>query len=110
MKSNLKLLIFAAFLLVPLAAFGQGSGSSEGSKTSAGKTAKKNNFAISRSFSGTVDSINASSIGIRAISGKTSVFTIKRDTRFVGGRPKKGDKAKVTYLAQNRQAVTIHRG
>lgn len=109
MKLNLKLVIFAVFLIVPVSSFGQGSGSSEGSKTSGGKKTKKSNFGINRSLSGTVASISVSSISIKTGSGKTSVFSITRNTRFVGGRPKTGDKRKVTYLAQNREAVTIRR-
>jgi hypothetical protein len=110
MKFNLKLTIFIVFLIVPIAVFGQGSGSSEGSKTSDEKMMKKSNFAINRSLSGTVVSINATSISIRTSSGKTSVFAITRNTKFVGSRPKKGERSRVTYLAQKRQAVTIRRG
>jgi hypothetical protein len=110
MKLNLKLAIFLVFLTIPAIALGQGSGSSNTPKTSGGKTTKKSNFAISRFISGTVVAVNASSISIRTSSGKTSVFTIRRMTKFVGSRPKKGERSRVTYLAQKRQAVTIRRG
>jgi hypothetical protein len=110
MKLNLKFIIFAVFLIVPFVAFGQGSGSSEGSKTSSEKMRKKSNFAINRSLSGTISSINASSISVRTSSGKTSVFVITKNTKFIGVRPKKGERSKVTYLVQNKQAVTIRRG
>lgn len=98
------------FLIVPILAYGQGSGSSKDSQSTGGKMAKKSNFAINRSTSGTVASISASSITVKTNSGKTISFIIKRNTKFVGGRPSKGDKAKITYLAQNRQAVLIRRG
>jgi hypothetical protein len=113
MKFNLKLAIFIVFLIVPFAAFGQGSGSSGGSKPSGEKMekmVKKSNFAINRSSSGTVSAVSGSAISIRTSAGKTHSFTLGRKTRFAGGRPRKGDKVKVTYLAQNRQAILVRRG
>jgi hypothetical protein len=110
MKLNLKTIIFAVFLILPVVAFGQGSGSSEGTKTSNDKMMKKSNFSISRSVTGKVASINSSSISVRTSSGKTSVFVINRSSKFIGGRPKSGERAKVTYSVQNKQAITIRRG
>lgn len=109
MKINLKTALFVVFLIVPAAVFGQGSGSSGASPNSGGKVTKKTNFAITRSFSGTVISLNASSIGLKSNDGKTSVFVVNRNTKFVGGRPNIGAKARIIYLAQNRQAVLIRR-
>ncbi len=106
---KLKLAVLTVFLIVPVLAYGQGSGSSKGSKSSSGGMVQKSNFAINRSISGTVVSISALSISISTSSGKTIVFMIKQNTKFVGGRPGKGDKAKITYLAQNRQATLIRR-
>lgn len=110
MKFNVKFAIFVVLLILPVLSFGQGSGSSKDSKSNGGSMAKKSNFAINRSTSGTVTSINASTISIRTGSGKTNVLIIKRNTKFVGGRPRTGERAKVTYLASNKNAVLIRRG
>ncbi len=109
MKLNFKLAILVIFLIVPVLAFGQGSGSSDASRASGGSMAKKSNFAINRSVSGIVSFISSSSIQIKTGSGKNSVFSIKRNTNFIGGRPRQGERAKITYLAQNKQAISIRR-
>lgn len=106
---KLKLAVLTFFLIVPVLTYGQGSGSSKSTKSSSGNTAKKSNFAINRSISGTITSISLSSISILNSSGKTNAFVIKRNTKFIGGRPGKGDRVKVTFLASNKQAVSIRR-
>lgn len=106
---KLKLAVLTVFLIIPVLAYGQGSGSSESTKSTGGKMSKKSNFAINRAASGTVSSISASSISIQTSSGKKNAFFIKRNTKFIGGRPGKGDRVKVTFLASNKQAVSIRR-
>lgn len=106
---KLKLAVLGILFIAPVLAYGQGSGSSESTKSTGGGSAKKSNFAINRSISGTVVSISASSISIQTGSGKTNTFAIRRNTKFIGGRPSKGDKVKVTYLANNKQIVSIRR-
>ncbi len=109
MKKSLNFAIFVVFLLVPVFAYGQGSGSSESAKKSSGSSSTKNNFAITRSTSGVVLFVSNSTITIKSGSGNNNVFKLKQETRFIGGRPRKGDNVKVTYIEQNKQATSIRK-
>jgi hypothetical protein len=114
MKHLAKFFLFAAFLFVPATILAQGSGSTESpasvNKPKSGKSrAEKNNFAVTRSVNGTVDSIGSNSIVLTSSNGKNVSLRLTKNTRFVGGRPKSGQKVRVNYTAANNTATIVRR-
>jgi hypothetical protein len=110
MKITIKLLIFAALMLCPILAFSQGSGSSEMKK---GSTAKmkggKNNFVVTKSATGVVTSITPKSLTLKNKSGKSMVYFLTRNSRFVGTRPRNGENVKVTFSANDRTVISVRK-
>lgn len=110
MKNSFKLLIVAALLLCPILAFSQGSGSSEMKKGSATKNkGGKNNFIVTKSASGLVTGVNSNSLTIKTKSGKTVVYFLNKNSRFVGSRPRNGENVKVTYSANDRKIISVRK-
>ena len=110
MKISLKLLIFATFLLCPILAFSQGSGSSEMKKSSATKkSGSKNNFVVTKSVSGLITSISSNSLTLKNINGKNVVYFLTKNSRFVGSRPRNGENVKVTFSANDRKITVVRK-
>jgi len=103
MKNLNKLVLFAAFILLPVAVSAQGSGSSD-----TNNKPKKNNFAVTRSVSGTLNSQSAGSIVVKIKNGENISLVLTNKTRFIT-RPKVGQRVKVIYSANNKKAIVVRK-
>lgn len=102
MKFSIKHLLFVAFLLFPVAVFAQGSGSSEPKKTP-----KENNFAVTRSVRGVIQSTSRSSVVIQSKNGKSISLGITKNTRISRSCLRRGKDVRVTYTPNDRKATII---
>lgn len=102
MKFSVKHLLFVAFLIFPVAAFAQGSGSSEPKKNP-----KENNFAVTRSVSGVIQSNSTNSVVIQSKSGKNITLGVTKNTRISRGCLRRGKNVRATYTPNDRRATAI---
>ncbi len=102
MKFSIKHFLVFVFFLFPVAAYSQGSGSSEPRKEK-----KENNFAVTRSVSGTVASASESSVVIKRSSGKTITLRIRNSTKVGSGCLQTDQRVRATYTPKNRNATAI---
>lgn len=99
MKNLNKLVLFAAFLLLPMVVMAQGSGSSDPDK-------KDKNFAVTRSVSGVLDSKSSNSIVIKTKKGNKITLKTTENTEWVGS-PKIGQRVKATYMQKDRKVTVV---
>lgn len=102
MKFSIKHLLFVAFMLFPVAAFAQGSGSSEPRKTP-----KENNFAVTRSINGIVKSAAGNSVVVQSKNGNRITLNITGNTQVSRSCLQTGKNVRVTYLPKDRKATII---
>lgn len=102
MKFSVKHLLFVAFLIFPVAAFAQGSGSSEPKKNP-----KENNFAVTRSVSGVIQSNSNSSVVIKNKNGKNITLSITKNTRVGRSCLRRGKSVRATYTPNDRKATVV---
>lgn len=97
MKIPIKILLSIGFLFFSVNAFAQGSGSSNPTKSAGGTTRReKNNFAVTRSVSGSVTSIKNGSLIVKGKNGKSVSLRVTSKTQ-VGGCLRVGRNVKVIY-------------
>ncbi len=104
MKISLRHLTLFAFMLVPVAVYSQGSGSTEPVKTGA---KKRSNFVVTRSVSGAVDSASDGSVVVKTNKGKTTTLIVTKKTRVGSGCMTVGRNVTVTYTAKDRKATAV---
>ena len=102
MKFSIKHLLFVTFLIFPVAAFAQGSGSSEPKKTP-----KENNFAVTRSVSGVIQSNSNNSVVIQSKNGKNITLGVTKNTRISRGCLRRGKSVRATYTPNDRRATAV---
>ena len=102
MKFSIKHLLFVAFMLFPAVAFAQGSGSSEPRKTP-----KENNFAVTRTVSGVIQSTDKNSVVIQSKNGANISLGITKNTRISRSCLRRGKDVRATYTPNDRRATII---
>ncbi len=110
MKNVIKLFLFAAVLVVPAAAFAQGSGSSYPPPQPSGVGfGDEGNFAVTRSTSGTIVGLKEGILTIKTDKDKELQIALVKETKFKVGKKtlnsdelsnelfKEGNPVKITY-------------
>lgn len=113
MKNVIKLFLFAAILFVPAAVFAQGSGSSYPPPQPGGSAGavfgEEDNFAITRSTSGTIVGLKEGILTIKTDKDKEVQIALAKETKFKVGKKslnsdelsddlfKEGKSVKITY-------------
>ncbi|MGQ0540976.1 MAG: hypothetical protein ACT4O9_03890 [Blastocatellia bacterium] len=105
MRLILRLAFLIAISILPLAIFGQGSGSTAPARPS-GKTTGKN-FAVTKSLTGVVVSKSKASIVVRNSMGSVSTFGLSASTRAGRSCVAVGRRVTVTYVARDRRATAV---
>ncbi len=105
MKVILRSLVVSGLLLIPAAAYSQGSGSTAPAKPK-GKTPSRN-FVVTRSFSGVVSSTSEASIAVENSKGEIITFIVANKTRVGSGCMTVGRKVTVTYAAKDKKATAV---
>ena len=105
MRLSIRSLLFCALLLLPVAAFSQGSGSSTHKTPGARKPSA--NFAVTRTLRGVITAANAGSVSVKLSNRKTMSLTVTRNTRVVGDCLVVGRRVTATYRPGDRRATVI---
>lgn len=105
MKAILRSLVVSGLLLIPAAAYSQGSGSTAPAKPK-GKTPSRN-FVVTRSFTGAVNSITEYRIEVKNRGGKIATFVLAPETKTSEGCLAAGKNVTVTYKAKDRRAISV---
>lgn len=107
MKISIKILLAAGFLFFSGNVFAQGSGSSEPAKSKSGAARRdKNNFAVTRSVSGSITSIKNGGVVVKGKNGKNISLRVTEKTQ-IGGCLRVGRNVKVIYTPNNRVASLV---
>ncbi|GEM_PF-6015544 len=101
MEFSIKHLLILVILLFPVAAYSQGSGSSD-PKKEPGK-----NFAVTRTVSGVVRSVGRGSVVIRNSKGRNVSLNITNRTTVGKGCLNVSRRVRAKYNPNNRNAVSV---